>query len=333
MISGAMPKSNRFLILDADERRHVQSQYLPWLELEVLDDRNRPFRCEFGAAFLPSGHVGVESNSHPTEIRCTSDLPRFGFSLIQSGTVRNVSANNRQVDAMPGECLVSRHYEGQRLRFTPGRHLVFTIEDPAIRDFVRQYYHAEVPSELRFSDISRFEASPLADIVPIIDTIIDSRASGEAGAEMIVRGWQNLLIACVIDNIPHNFQSHIKRAETPALPRVARRGYDFIKANLSNPITVADMAKAAHCSPRQLQLTFRQYFNTTPIAMLRRSRLEGAASMLANSDCPSVTEVALAFGYSNLGRFASEFRRQFGCRPSEFARFGSRSSVSRRKER
>ena len=34
---------------------------------------------EFGAALLPSGHVGVESDSHATEIRCTGDLPRLGF--------------------------------------------------------------------------------------------------------------------------------------------------------------------------------------------------------------------------------------------------------------
>ena len=252
--------------------------------------------------------------------------------LIKSGTARDVSANSQRIEAMPGECLALHHYEGQRLRFSPGHRFVFTIEDPAIRDFVRQYYHVEVPSELRFSELSRFDATPLADIIPIIDTIINSRASSGAGAEMIVRGWQNLLIACVVDNIPHNFQSHIKRAETPALPRVARRAYDFIKANLSNPVSLADMAKAANCSPRQLQLTFRQYFNTTPIAMLRRSRLEGAAAMLAGSDYPSVTDVALAFGYSNLGRFASEFRRQFGCRPSEFARFGSKKSGSRREE-
>jgi transcriptional regulator GlxA family with amidase domain len=124
----------------------------------------------------------------------------------------------------------------------------------------------------------------------------------------------------------------LKRAETTALPRSARRAYEFIQANLGNPITLAEMAGAARCSPRQLQLVFRQCFNTTPIAMLRRLRLEGAAATLSKGDYLSVTEVALAFGYSNLGRFASDFRRQFACRPSEFARLASKKPDSFREE-
>jgi AraC-like DNA-binding protein len=317
----SMLMNRRYLILDPEERRQVQSRYLPWLGLELLVGQGATFRTEFGVAMLPSGHVGVASDSHAIEVRCTEDRARFGFRLIHDGAIQVASAAHRQVEAMAGHCVVSRHYEGQRLRFTPGHRSVFTIEEAAIRDFVRHHYHVEAPRDLEFGEVFRFDEGPLADLLPIIDTIIDSSACGERRPRGATQSWQNVLIAYVVEHVPHNFIGQLRRAETTVVHRCARRARDFMHANLENPITLADMASAARCSPRQLQLTFRSCFGTTPMAMLKRLRLEAAATRLANGDCHSVTDAALSVGYSNLGRFAREFRRQFGSRPSEVARF------------
>jgi AraC-like DNA-binding protein len=314
------PMNRRYLILDPDERRQVQSQYLPWLGLDLLAGKNEPFRTEFGAAMLPAGHVGVASDSHAIEIRCTEDRVRFGFRLIQAGVTQVFSATNRQIEAMAGQCLVSRHHEGQRLKFTPGHRSVFTIDQAAIRDFVRQHYHVEAPSDLQFDEVFSFDGSPLADLVPLIDTIINSSVAGAAKKQGVTLSWQNVLIAYVVENIPHNFVPHLRSAETTVVHRCARRARDFIHAHLEDRITLLDMANAARCSPRQLQLTFKSCFGTTPIAMLRKLRLEAAAARLAEGDHNSITEVALAVGYSNLGRFARDFRQQFGRLPSEVAR-------------
>jgi AraC-like DNA-binding protein len=316
-----MPVNRRYLILDPEERRQVQSRYLPWLGLDLLVGRNETFRTEFGVAMLPSGHVGVATDSHAIEVRCKEDCARFGFRLIQDGVTQVLSAANRQVEALAGQCLVSRHHEGQRLKFTPGHRSVFTIDEAAIRNFVRHHYDVEAPSDLQFGEVFRFDDGPLADLLPLIDTIIDSSACGEPRPQGVTQSWQNVLIAYVVEHIPHNFMPQLRRAETAVVHRCARRARDFIHANLENRITLTDMAGAARCSPRQLQLTFRSCFGTTPMAMLRKLRLEAAATRLAKGDCQSVTDAALSVGYSNLGRFARDFRRQFGSRPSEAARF------------
>ena len=314
------PMNRRYLILDPEERRQVQSKYLPWLGLDLLAGKNEPFRTEFGAAMLPSGHVGVASDSHAIEVRCTEDHVRFGFRLIQTGVTQVFSTANRQIEAMAGQCLVSRHHEGQRLKFTPGRRSVFTIDEAAIREFVRHHYHVEAPKDLQFEEVFSFDGSPLADLVPLIDTIINSSVSGEARPQGVTQSWQNVLIAYVVENIPHNFAPHLRSAETSSVHRCARRARDFIHAHLEERITLLDMASAARCSPRQLQLTFKSCFGKTPIAMLRKLRLEAAAARLAEGDSKSITEIALSVGYSNLGRFARDFRHQFGRLPSEVAR-------------
>ena len=131
-----------------------------------------------------------------------------------------------------------------------------------------------------------------------------------------------MLIAYMIGHVSHNIKIPLRRAESPVVHRSARLARDFIHANLERPITLADMASAGRCSPRQLQLTFKDCFGTSPVAMLRALRLEAAAARLVEGKCESVTDVALCFGYSNFGRFATEFRRRFGCTPSELLRYG-----------
>ena len=113
-----------------------------------------------------------------------------------------------------------------------------------------------------------------------------------------------MLIAYVIRHVSHNFKPALRRAEGPVVHRSARLARDFIHANVERPIALADMASAGRCSPRQLQLTFKDCFGTSPMAMLRALRLETAAARLVEGQCESITDVALSLGYSNFGRNA-----------------------------
>ncbi|MGC2655752.1 MAG: helix-turn-helix domain-containing protein, partial [Mycobacterium sp.] len=58
-----------------------------------------------------------------------------------------------------------------------------------------------------------------------------------------------------------------------------------------------------------------------PVTHLRNVRLDSARRMLTQpSDGTSVTNVALAAGFSHLGRFSREYSRRFGELPSESLR-------------
>lgn len=75
-------------------------------------------------------------------------------------------------------------------------------------------------------------------------------------------------------------------------------------------------------SVRSLQEGFRRSLDTTPVAYLRRVRLEKARDELtaAEPGTTSVTEVATRWGFVHLGRFSSTYARAFGERPSETLR-------------
>ena len=86
------------------------------------------------------------------------------------------------------------------------------------------------------------------------------------------------------------------------------------------PLTLEEIARAAGCGSRALQAAFRAFRGTSPMGSLRRIRLELAHQALMQSDGTiSVTEVAARYGFSNPGRFASQYHHVFGEYPSKIA--------------
>lgn len=102
-----------------------------------------------------------------------------------------------------------------------------------------------------------------------------------------------------------------------------RRAVSFIEANPDTELSARDIAHAAHVTVRALQLAFRRHLDTTPMAYLRRVRLERAHDELAAAspeDGKTVTDIAYKWGFSSPSRFAERHRGAYGITPSEALR-------------
>ena len=84
-------------------------------------------------------------------------------------------------------------------------------------------------------------------------------------------------------------------------------------------ITVPQLAGALGVSRRTLEVAFREGLNITPLQFMRRSRMNRALRSLRSAAPGSntVTEVATKLGFTDLGRFAADYRNLFGFNPSE----------------
>lgn len=99
----------------------------------------------------------------------------------------------------------------------------------------------------------------------------------------------------------------------------ARRAEELVSEHLDRPMSLAEVARELGVSPRTVSRIFRNRHGTSPIAFLRRRRLEAARCDLVDAEPgqESVTQVALRYGFQHLGRFAIDYRRSFGESPSE----------------
>ena len=102
-----------------------------------------------------------------------------------------------------------------------------------------------------------------------------------------------------------------------------RRACEMIRARVSEPIRIAELAEELGVSPRYLQSGFRRHLGTTPHQFLRDCRLDEAHRMLSTAP-PGSTATAIAYdcGFGHLGEFAQYYRSRFGEKPSETMRRG-----------
>jgi AraC-like DNA-binding protein/Flp pilus assembly protein TadD len=103
---------------------------------------------------------------------------------------------------------------------------------------------------------------------------------------------------------------------TPALPADLARALNWLHAHLSERVSLDELARIAGVRPRTLEAHFRMFLGSTPLGWARRMRLVRARQELLRAGRGTVTEVALANGFSQLGRFAGQYRRLFGEPPS-----------------
>jgi transcriptional regulator GlxA family with amidase domain len=140
------------------------------------------------------------------------------------------------------------------------------------------------------------------------------------------------LVDVAVAQFPDRAESLARRAAAvttlaeprESFPPTLQRALAYIEANAHRRPTLADIARAAYISPRALQLVFRRYLQTTPMAHLRQVRLERAHVDLvvatAASHPVTVTEVASRWGFHGAGRFAASHRTLFQELPSEALR-------------
>lgn len=115
-----------------------------------------------------------------------------------------------------------------------------------------------------------------------------------------------------------------ERVPERADERCLLRAKEFVHANPHRVLTSTEIARHACVSPRTLEAVFKRYGEVSPLAYARRFRLQAVHELLcaARSDGRgvNVTDVALAHGFVHMGRFAAQYRQQFGCTPSETLR-------------
>ncbi|MDT4843377.1 HTH-type transcriptional activator RhaS [compost metagenome] len=91
----------------------------------------------------------------------------------------------------------------------------------------------------------------------------------------------------------------------------------LMRSRLDGRTSLAELAAAGGLSLRSLNSLCRQRFGQAPMERLRNLRLEAARERLLQRRELSITEVALEFGFANLGRFASYYRERYGELPRQ----------------
>ncbi|MCB5162359.1 AraC family transcriptional regulator [Marinomonas algarum] len=106
--------------------------------------------------------------------------------------------------------------------------------------------------------------------------------------------------------------------------RQVQRIHDYILSHITTDITIDELINVCQISRKSLYNILERELGLTPSAYIRQLKLEHAHSELrTNHSVKNVTQVALKYGFTNLGRFSAQYRKQIGELPSQTLRMGA----------
>lgn len=172
----------------------------------------------------------------------------------------------------------------------------FGIEDPWLRGYFQMLL-----SELDSSDTRRQPA----------DTLLLEQTE-HLVLRHLVRWHSNATV--------HDVSRLDARAKVNALrPVLLHRIQDYVQANLTRDISLADLARPCNMSVDHFLRSFRAATGVTPYRYLLEQRLRRAAVLLKSSATP-IAAIATTCGFGGASNFSVKFHARFGASPTEFRR-------------
>ncbi|MET9451421.1 helix-turn-helix domain-containing protein [Streptomyces cinerochromogenes] len=99
-------------------------------------------------------------------------------------------------------------------------------------------------------------------------------------------------------------------------PRMAGLRH-YVAEHLAGPLTIADLARHAHVSERQLTRVFKTELGMTPAAYIEAARVEAARNRLETTD-DTLDRVASACGFGTADTLIRAFRRKLDTTPTAY---------------
>ncbi|GIM47748.1 putative HTH-type transcriptional regulator YfiF [Collibacillus ludicampi] len=91
----------------------------------------------------------------------------------------------------------------------------------------------------------------------------------------------------------------------------------FIKDNLAQPLSLVDVAKYLHISPRHLSRLFSEQYGVSFTSFVRRERVRTAAELLRSTDL-AIKTISEESGFSSVHYFTRVFAAEMGMTPGEY---------------
>lgn len=208
------------------------------------------------------------------------------------------------------------------LRYSPDfEHLILTIKPQAVTRKLSALIGRPVDPPLNMTAFDKVtpRASATQRLLEFVAEEFDRNSAPMS--ELVAAEFEQALILSYLCNNRHNYSLFLDDAPRAAAPREVRRVEEYVASNWDQPITIEALALVANASVRSLFYSFKKSRGVSPMTFVRQVRIRQARAMLSSGEPGiSVTSVALACGFSNLGHFARYYHGAYGERPSDTLR-------------
>jgi AraC-like DNA-binding protein len=316
-----LPPNQKILL---NERTFSSQQWEP-LDQRRFRIEPESYRTEFSFANL--GALGLSRIINSQATRMTINPPGvdlFAISMIEQGASQLLFPGTHESET--GDATTGYIYRGE-----PGLHATASGQSRLLLRLPTALLYRKLEALLDGQQVGPLAFQPMFDqtrgagatIRRMFDFLFAELQHSDTllTNEIAIRSFEENLGLCLSLGLPHNYTERLQRQKAAAAPGNVRRAEAFMHANALLPLGVAEIAEAAGCGVRALQIAFHRFRGTTPMRVLQEARLEQARTeMLRPGQTQSLARISAEHGFSSPTQFARFFRRKYGVYPSELLR-------------
>ncbi|OBA59407.1 hypothetical protein A5647_17250 [Mycobacterium sp. 1100029.7] len=315
--------------------------------LRIRTDTRDPedARIRIGSAFCPhrltvSGSGSTFRARHAeggtAELGVSSLSYGLGTTLMESAAFDDFVLVSQQVSGR----FAARAESGEQL-VLPGQHIVLDAHTAYRLRWEENciIFHARIRRADFETTIAEFTGAPMATaarfplnwhpskagtvtVAKVMQMLLRNAGPNGllASGTLVAAQMRRMLVASIVEAYSDVISAVESESGGDVRPAAVRRAIAYLEDAAADDVRIGDVAAAARVSTRALQEAFRKHLDTTPSAYLKSVRLARAHADLRQSSVEqgtTVAAVAYRWGFTNLGRFAADYRREFGRLPSE----------------
>jgi AraC-like DNA-binding protein len=312
--------------LDADHMTSLLSSLFSPYEIRPLD-RAGGYETALASTLVKSMRVSCLQTTHESVGKSVEDSESYSLSFSVAGQTRTWLPGLKDTITTFGDAgrLLQRPAGAVTIDGDHSRLINLWVPKAVLQASLQQLLGDAVERSIEFyPQVSAASGAGATLRRTLLMAILElSEAESSFSHPFVAVRFEEFIAHTMLSGLPHNFSDFLTAQSHAAAPRNVIRALDFIKAHAAEPLTIAEIAGAAGCSTRALQLAFRAWRDTTPMRELNRVRLEYAhADLLKYGLELTVTQVALKWGFGHPGRFAQQYAQAMGQSPSQTQRFG-----------
>lgn len=317
------PKGQLFVATDPEQAQALGCEAYYPQRLKVLEP-TRHFEMHVRTSTLNSLTLGDLTYNAAVEIDCAELRTAYHVNVPLSGAIDS-EVSRISVQATPQRATLYRPTGRTLLRrwYGSSRALTLKIERTALETHLQSLLGRSWTGTIDFGaslDVSSGLGASWWTMVRHLDEQLSSPegASNLARFPLVAHHLEYGVVVGLLLAADHSFQGELQEPGTALRPRTVQRAIDAIEEGPERALTVAELARIAGCSVRRLQESFRDHVGSSPMAYLRRVRLDRVRDALIEADpaASSVSDIAYTWGFANLGRFSLDYKRRFGVSPS-----------------
>ncbi|CAH2811937.1 MAG: hypothetical protein CBHOC_5320 [uncultured Caballeronia sp.] len=256
----------------------------------------------------------------PCSLKARSDVDAYVVLLPAESELSVTSTSEGRTRSIQSTLIQDRLAVDRVTFHSPTKTTSFAISSANLHGNLACLLGTPCHGRLRFDHDSGLEEANVATLRHVAQALsaTGERNDKSPGDAIVSSYLQQAFTTVILQGTRHNYSNQLRAIPSDVVPGRIKRAIDYMYANAGEPIVLAQIADAAALSVRGLQTGFMRHKEMSPMAFLRKVRLERAREDLLNSQLPAgCAEIAARWGFNNFHRFSKAYLTAFGESPQQ----------------